>query len=135
MEDKALFICELNKCKMYFEKPVILPCGNTVCQEHVSQSSYKLASFKCEFCREDHQIPTNGFPINKALMKMIELNQHVSGAHRDARKSFDQFSNIISDYEQSDLINSDAYIFNYFFNLRKQIESHRDQFIQGNYNI
>jgi WD40 repeat protein len=128
MSERGLFICELSRCKMYFEKPIILPCGNTICQEHVQLSRTNV--FKCEFCSEEHAIPLNGFPVNKALMKMIELNQHLSGLQKEAKQSYEKFNLIIHDFQQSDLINSDAYIFNYFFNLRRQIESHRDQFIE-----
>jgi hypothetical protein len=31
----------------------------------------KLKSFKCKFCSKDHCIPIDGFPLNRAVAKML----------------------------------------------------------------
>ena len=53
MDEKAL-ICEYDKCKLILEVPITLPCGNTLCEQHVKQFD---ENFKCFFCAEYHEMP------------------------------------------------------------------------------
>ena len=53
---------------MILENPATLPCGNTLCKEHLEKFDEK---FNCFLCNEEHQKPKNGFVINKTFNKII----------------------------------------------------------------
>ena len=56
----------------------MIPCGESICEqcaiqieEKARSSSEPNAMFKCQLCSEVHQIPPNGFPVNKQLSKLL----------------------------------------------------------------
>ena len=68
-------LLESIKCKRCFSKlenPVSLPCGYVICEKHQHEGDIK--AIYCSFCDIDHDIPTNGFPKNRFLEKLIEKN-------------------------------------------------------------
>ncbi len=69
--------CHYNKCNKLYINPVKLPCKRNVCKTHVDDY-VKLTnsnSFRCHYCKSDHEIPKNGFPTNDELIKL--LNWHL----------------------------------------------------------
>jgi hypothetical protein len=63
-----------------FQDPVMLPCGETVCNicitdyiEDHSSSDNSSGQFKCCLCEEEHLIPAQGFPKSKTIQKILEL--------------------------------------------------------------
>ena len=130
--NKLLFICELKECNCYLDKPITLPCGSTICQQHVvdySLNNQEDTKFKCEICSDEHQIPLDGFKINKRLFELIQSNTHLSPKQISAKNSFDELEKTLINHQQSDFVNSDTYLYEYFSKLRNQIDLHRDQLI------
>ena len=119
-----LCVCEFDECKLYLENPVILPCGATICQNHISLTTKDI--FSCSSCEEDHLIPKNGFPINKALMKIIENGCHLKFYHKQIFDSIQQFDENLKKHESFD---SYGLIYNFFAKIRNKIDIHRDQSI------
>ena len=68
MTNSQDLICEYDCRKMILEKPVTLPCGNTLCKEHLEKFDEKFNWF---LCNEEHQKPKNGFVINKTFNTII----------------------------------------------------------------
>ncbi len=68
------FICNLKKCRLYLENPIILPCcGSTICNEHENDFEIKDEDkFKCPICKKQEPIPQNGFEINRKIMNSID---------------------------------------------------------------
>ncbi len=66
-EFKEIFFCKY--CEKSLKDPILLPCGESICHEHVD----KINSIKCPSCPETHDEPVNGFTINRALREMIEI--------------------------------------------------------------
>ena len=72
-------------CKKYYNEPVVLPCGNTICNKHIIDSSTSdglrlfVIKYKCKFCQlthYDHQL--TGFTKNiivEDLIKLVNENQ------------------------------------------------------------
>jgi WD40 repeat protein len=125
---EKICICDLNTCKMYLDNPVILPCGKTICQNHLQSIKKK---FKCDACTDSqpHLIPKSGFPKNEAIQRVINLNYHLDGLHREAKLKLNEFESKISNYEKTKNIDSDEYISSYFQNLEEKITTHRNEFI------
>ena len=87
MEVKA-FVCEYNNCNLIYENPVSLACGNTLCNEHLEKLN-ENTTFICEFCKQEHQIPTNGMAINKTIHKIIESFIYLDPVRRKIKETFD----------------------------------------------
>lgn len=49
-------------CKQVLEDPVTLPCQQIVCFSHVKEIK---ETYKCFFCKKDHQIDLKELPINE----------------------------------------------------------------------
>jgi hypothetical protein len=64
MTNSNKFICK--QCNRYFKSPSILPCGDTICKKHVINDK-----IRCPNCNQEHIIPEQGFPINKAILEMM----------------------------------------------------------------
>jgi hypothetical protein len=64
-----ILLCQ--HCQAQLEGPKILPCGETICSYCVS--SIKSNVFDCLVCKQKHEMPKNGLPDNKALLKMLSV--------------------------------------------------------------
>ena len=59
-------ICNYINCNKIFNNPVILPCGNRICKEHVDELIQEIKEengkyVECLFCKDQHKIKKNGF--------------------------------------------------------------------------
>ena len=66
----AFYPIRCKTCKKILNKPVILPCGHSICQLHVDEANSEI--IKCVSCMESHVIPEKGFILNKDLETLIE---------------------------------------------------------------
>ena len=72
---KDVFSCSY--CYCILKTPVILPCSDSVCENHVADLINKnLNAIKCKSCNIEHTIPINGFIKDKRTAKLIELEFH-----------------------------------------------------------
>ncbi len=62
-----LFNCKI--CKDLLVDPIILPCGETVCNVHTE----KISEDNCLLCTEMHISPKSGFPSNKIVKNQLDL--------------------------------------------------------------
>jgi WD40 repeat protein len=131
-----LMECKYDNCEKFFELPINLPCGETICQHHVTEkiaSSDNKDIFECTFCNEQHLIPKDGFALNRALIKIINLNIHLNGNHKLAKKELDKLESFLNEQSR---VNPDArqdaenFLFEYFFTIRNQIDLHREKLIK-----
>jgi hypothetical protein len=62
---RDLIKCKI--CKQILRKPVLLPCGETVCAEHEELFKNKYTA-KCKLCSKTHKLCRSAsFPVNKAV--------------------------------------------------------------------
>jgi hypothetical protein len=120
---KDFCICELENCELFIENPIILPCGSTICQEHVENESKK---FDCEICKKEHFIPEEGFPINKFAYKLMESGFYLNKTQKKIKDSFEKLEQKIEEHEN---LNSENLIYDYYSNIRNQVDLHREQLI------
>ena len=66
MTNSEDLICEYDCCKLILEMPITLPCGSTLCLNHLKELNDRFA---CYFCKEEHLKPSNGFFVNKTINK------------------------------------------------------------------
>ena len=72
-----------SECENMLEKPVILPCGESVCRKHipvVAKEGGENPKFYCKVCDDSHHVPSDGFPANKALEKFFNMGKEYTEA-------------------------------------------------------
>lgn len=52
-------------CLKTIEMPILLPCGDSICEKHVTDKTIFC-------CSIEHKEPPNGFPHNKALLSLLQ---------------------------------------------------------------
>ena len=119
--NSVALVCKFKDCNLIYEKPITLPCGNSLCKHHLDHVDQP---FVCQFCKEEHQIPQNGFAINKTIIQLIETNVQFIELRKEIDQSFDNLNTIIEDYES---IDSEGYVYDHFAEIRNQVDLHREQ--------
>ena len=109
-------ICD--ECKLI---PIALPCGSTLCQEHIEKFN---DNFTCSQCNDEHQIPRNGYSINKKMIKIIDNYINFDQLRKETIKSFDCLNETINEYES---INPDGFVYDYFSEIRNKVDLHREE--------
>ena len=56
-------------CSKIFKDPISLPCGHTLCKEHLSEHENTI---KCVPCRKEFDIASNKFPPNHVVRELID---------------------------------------------------------------
>lgn len=59
-------------CHFVLQSPIVLPCGNSICQRHVTKHVHKI--FQCRLCSQGHHVTEQGFPPNNTINNLIETN-------------------------------------------------------------
>ncbi|RNA37209.1 RING finger nhl-1-like [Brachionus plicatilis] len=62
-------IFECKFCQDLLNKCILLPCRETICEKH-TLSNQKI---NCPSCRNEHEVPKKGFPLNKIVNLFIEV--------------------------------------------------------------
>jgi hypothetical protein len=122
-DDKSQWQCDLNECGLFLERPITLPCGFTICKNHLETFS---DIYRCKMCLEEHPIPQQGFQINKKLMKQLESKAHLSGLHKQTENALENLEEIAENCDKMCLNDPESFIFDYFFNIRNKIDQHRE---------
>ena len=121
---KEGLICDFNECKLYLDNPVILPCGFTICQEHIVRQNED--EFECKICNEHHKVPSNGFPLNHKLLNIIESREMFTQIHKQTIESYLKLESYIKEHST---VNFEKLINEYFLDCEKKIESHRKKLV------
>jgi len=121
---ESALICRFKNCNKFFKDPILLPCYESICNNHLKD--IKEDKFNCVFCKKDHQIPENGFLLQKSLIDILNLNFHLTDQGKEAKKVLKELEKCIEDIE---MINNDPenYIFEYFLNIRNKIDLERER--------
>ena len=71
----AVDIVTCNICKKYLKNPVLLPCGETICNQHVdlkkSENAENYSVYKCQICKENHYAYDEAFSSNKIAINLL----------------------------------------------------------------
>ncbi len=80
IEISSYYKCKI--CNEILKDPVALPCGVTICKEHVEE----IGNQKCPLCDQPHQILESGYLINEAIQGMLDAQLYTLAYN------FDQFN-------------------------------------------
>ena len=130
--NESMFICDLSKCKLFLEKPILLPCcGSTICKEHENKIDKKGGKYKCPICEKQHQLLEKGFPINKKISVSMKNLEHF-------RKNQDRILQSLNPElrrmaKQHEPMKAEVIIYDFFAKIRNLIDLHREQMIEKIY--
>ncbi len=114
----------------YFLDPVLLPCANNVCVEHVNQKITENNSqiYVCSLCNDTHEVQANGFTMNRIIIEMLNKNIHLKVTALVVKESIDCLDYV---NKELDSISKDpeAFIYSYFYNNRNKIDLKRETLI------
>jgi hypothetical protein len=115
------------ECKCILEKPVVLPCGDCICQRHVKQDSNE---YTCLVCDIIHPVPRGGFcPVN-ALERLIKAKFHTMKfppEYESTLKSLRDFEKLL---DQLEVFKKDPYysIYASIADLKSETDLLREEF-------
>ncbi len=67
-------------CSKIFKDPIDLPCGDSVCREHLSEKSVvKENRIKCKDCNQESEVTFDVFRSNKRIKNLLESQSYLSG--------------------------------------------------------
>lgn len=90
------------KCSKVLEKPVLLPCGHSMCKLHEEEVE-GLTTIGCNICQVDHNLISGGFPRVIALEKLIEKqieHLHLGDEYNSTFKQYKDFSDLLDRFER-----------------------------------
>jgi hypothetical protein len=93
-------------CSRIFKDPIDLPCGDTICHEHVKERVVvKQNKIKCKQCNGEFQVKDNGFKSSKAYQKLVESQSHLSDEEislkQDLEASIRKFVVLLDEFAQN----------------------------------
>jgi len=129
---KTPFDCCL--CNQLLVDPVMIPCGNSICKKHlpdevmVEGSNNSEKSFKCGICQLEHNVPKEGFVINRHIQNALDIEFSTLKLN----PVFEECKKIIveaqSNLAQVELLDKDpeSFIYEYFEDLKRKVDLRRE---------
>jgi hypothetical protein len=128
-KNKLNEILTCDKCKRFYLEPVILPCKKNICKSHVFQESNNDNNiYKCDFCKDDHHVPKNGFILNETANEILKLNLHLKDKAKEAYDLIDEFDEILNDLISLSK-DPENFIYEYISFTRNKIDLKRERLV------
>jgi hypothetical protein len=122
-------------CSKIYKDQVELPCGDLVCQEHLNEKNViQTKKIKCSTCKQEFQVQNNDFKSNKSIKKQLDnhiyLNDEEISLKQKIEESFKTFFQIYDEFKSSlSKLDLDSDWYEYFLEVRRQIDLHRENLI------
>jgi hypothetical protein len=130
MSVKVDFTCLI--CSKIFKSPFVLPCGDTICEEHLYDPQVlKNNSIKCQSCEETFQVKDNEMiRSNKSFQKLIQKELFLSDAEKSMKKSLEE--SVQNFFQLNEQLQESKNIFdldchNHFQEVRRKIDVQREE--------
>ena len=128
-------ILSCQQCEGRLDIPKMLPCGKTICSFCAPLNLLSISNdnkFDCLVCKQKHDVPKDGLPINEALLKMLSVKLiRVSRG-----KAFDVLEQSLNDiqkkygYIKRGIENSNDFVKEYCMDLRNDVQLKTEEAIQ-----
>ncbi len=118
-------------CSKIFKDPILLPCGDFICREHLKEKNVvKENRIECTKCKKDFEVKENEFNTNVTLKKLVEDQSHLSGEEQklkleledSIRPFFEFYEEFVQNRTQ---LESEA--FDHFQEMHFKIDKHRER--------
>jgi hypothetical protein len=127
---KELLVCKYENCNKYFEDPIVLCCGQTICRSHINnlldESNIKDGKYICKMCKELHEIHQDCFIIRWDINDLIQSDNHLPDKQIEVKELYLEFQNTVKDLNK--LVNEPlTYLDDYISDLKKKVELQREE--------
>ena len=127
LPNQSSFICQHENCNKYFKEPVILPCGLSICKEHIDDLvKSKKKKFKCSFCNKDH-LSSQNYQLNVSLNDIMNWEKSYLNQNQiEIRKLLRNFEQTLNELSK---INNDPadYLYEYVNEQKRRVELQREE--------
>ena len=120
--DNELLLCK--HCEGRRVEPKLLPCGETICSLCETSIQVNDRMFDCLVCKDKHDMPKNGLPICKSLLKLLSIMPiNVSRGY-----SYDLLEKLLDEMQKKTNIiklgieNSNDFVKEHCMNLRSDVQ-------------
>ena len=127
---RSVLTCKI--CNDIYNKPISLPCSKTMCQSHVEELTRrdgKLSAIRCVFCKNEHEIPANGFPENEMasgfLNSRISLSKQATELKIELDKAFVEANDVVKEYEREQK-QVEQFATEHFQGIKSKIDTHKE---------
>jgi hypothetical protein len=131
------FYLTCSQCQKILNKPILLPCGDTICKEHLHEKKVlKENLITCKICKQEfHDVKSNEFKSNNLVAKQIEDEIFLSENEKKLKQKIEDSFRIIHHlneqlYERK--VSADLNSFEHFQEIRRLIDLHREESILNN---
>jgi hypothetical protein len=120
-------------CKQILKKPVIIPCGETICAEHETLFRNE-ETVRCQFCDKDHELadPEQHFLPNKGIEGFLagEISKLDLGEkYKRIAKLLEEMSDQVRRFDELKE-RPESLIFEKFQEMRRKVDLVREEIIQ-----
>ena len=128
MSLKSYLTCK--HCSKIFKKPISLPCGHSLCQEHLIESNH---SIKCITCDKEFILNQDMFALNHVVNDLINDEMFLSENERNLKakiqNSFVKLNKLNNELDetQQTFRNFEMEFYEHFQEIRRQIDLHREE--------
>jgi hypothetical protein len=118
-------------CSKILKDPIELPCEDNICRQHLKEKdSVKQNAIKCVKCKENFPIKGHDFKSNKTLKQLIKDKSYLSEEEINLKTNLEESIRKFFGFYDDFILNKskvDTDVFNYFQELRFQIDEHRER--------
>jgi hypothetical protein len=137
MHFKFYLTCSL--CNKILHKPILLPCGDTICQEHLNEKKcLKDNRITCKICKQEFHVKNDDFKSNKLVAKQIEDEIYLTENEKTLKQQVEDSYQVILDLSEQlheTKLSIDLKCFEHFQEIRRLIDLHREESMLNNQNI
>lgn len=121
-------------CSKIFKEPVSMPCGHTICKEHLSESNVVQKDLvKCDSCSEEFNLSKTKFNSNYVAQSIIDDEDYLSHEEKcfkmeikDSCLELHQLNEKLKE-KRKEFLTFNTEIHQHFQEIERQIESHREK--------
>ena len=114
-------------CERFLKDPVMLPCSDSICGEHVIDGT---GSIKCLLCDKEFDVPQNGFTPDTDIAKELAEEYHLNDEHKTIKRAIQdliqQLENLQTDAGEKERVMRESTSFDNRQDIISQIDIHRD---------
>jgi hypothetical protein len=114
-------------CSKIFKTPISLPCGDTICEQHLKEDLYcKCNSIVCNMCHKYFELDNLNQLIkpNTIVQKLIEHERYLSDVEKSIKKSIEESLSHLFELNKK-MQQSKDFFQNHFQKMKRKIELQR----------
>jgi hypothetical protein len=121
-------------CSKIYKDPIILPCGDSICREHISERDVvkenRIKCKKCKKCNKESGVKSNTFQSNQTLKKLVKDRTHLSKGEINLKQELEvsvgKFFELYDEFAQNKNKN-ESDVFDHFQEMCFKVDEQREE--------